>query len=604
VKRLALAFLFAAVASSEAQINRIASTNEVGAGRSSLPMNIYRAQDLEYDLTLRQGGASYATTGNFFTVWYIADVVRGIQYLAKTGTIVSSGRVLHTMTREESNFGEGAYEQQVVLYRVIGGTNVQVGTAARSGLLVQWSANAANYPTNRGIVPTQQVFQVTVNGGGGGVSSWGDLQDIPAGFSDDIDNTNDTVEYSEIEGIVGNSSQQVARGDHGHADLAPLALVQSNAAADAARMDDLENQIASAGGDTSITNIINIDNSTHVTGMVGFVVVYTNVCCLPSTTNAGIVTYYENTNTGSGAGGIASINSSTNANHTLVGLYPMSITTIGGTSFVGLVSSDGGLLVIPPWTNVQEVTYDGPTSQLYVVGAGVTQLFVEGWSASVGNSPGGYGRDYIDVTPSEVLTLDIPQGGLCKTNAVATGGWPDGGSSTSTNGLFAISAAGSVRIFRGTNPVFIVSGAAGGYTTTTRGPGGGLIGYSFGTTQSGSPGTQTNGGAPATSYPGATTGAYLTAGNGTPAGGAYPGAGGSGGLYGAGGSAGAINTLQFGACGSSLVSARGYTSRSATDTANPPATDSPNYKSPWGVATASVTNNARGNPGALVITRP
>jgi len=47
-------------------------------------------------------------------------------------------------------------------------------------------------------------------------TDWNGVNNIPSGFADGTDNTNDTVTWSEINGIVGTSSIHVASGDHDH----------------------------------------------------------------------------------------------------------------------------------------------------------------------------------------------------------------------------------------------------------------------------------------------------------------------------------------------------------------------------------------------------
>ena len=48
------------------------------------------------------------------------------------------------------------------------------------------------------------------------VAPWGGLSDVPAGFADNTDNTDDTVAWSEISAIVGSGASQVAAGNHDH----------------------------------------------------------------------------------------------------------------------------------------------------------------------------------------------------------------------------------------------------------------------------------------------------------------------------------------------------------------------------------------------------
>ncbi|MCP4675573.1 MAG: hypothetical protein GY854_08725, partial [Deltaproteobacteria bacterium] len=47
--------------------------------------------------------------------------------------------------------------------------------------------------------------------------AWGEITGMPAGFSDGVDDVNDSVAWSEISGIVGTGTSQVAQGSHGHA---------------------------------------------------------------------------------------------------------------------------------------------------------------------------------------------------------------------------------------------------------------------------------------------------------------------------------------------------------------------------------------------------
>lgn len=45
---------------------------------------------------------------------------------------------------------------------------------------------------------------------------WEDISNVPGGFADGVDNQDDTVDFSEIQGIVGNAAEQVAEGNHLH----------------------------------------------------------------------------------------------------------------------------------------------------------------------------------------------------------------------------------------------------------------------------------------------------------------------------------------------------------------------------------------------------
>ena len=52
---------------------------------------------------------------------------------------------------------------------------------------------------------------------------WSDLTNVPTEFADGTDEVNDTVDWSEISGIVGTTASTVAEGDHNH-DAAYLPL--------------------------------------------------------------------------------------------------------------------------------------------------------------------------------------------------------------------------------------------------------------------------------------------------------------------------------------------------------------------------------------------
>lgn len=305
-----------------------------------------------------------------------------------------------------------------------------------------------------------------------------------------------------------------------------------------------------------------------------------------------------------GGGAILSINGIETNRLTINTQPPLLLSTNAGILTLS-VSGDGGLVVTPPWTNFQAITFAGYTSQTYVVGSAKTQVYVEVWTASAGFSPGSWSRGFLTVTGSQLLTVFIGEPGRAVTGGVAAGGWGyhHGGTATSTNANVAVSGAGSSAIIVGTN-VLEFGGAGGSRVSQSRAPAGGMVGGTPGRAADGGAGTQTNDGAAATSFAGATDGMDGTGGNGGAAGGAFPGSGGGAGARGGGGGVGGNTTVNAGAGGggSSIASLGQFeTTRSAYDSAYPAGTDSLYYTAPWGVATDVITNGALGNYGAIVV---
>lgn len=327
------------------------------------------------------------------------------------------------------------------------------------------------------------------------------------------------------------------------------------------------------------------------------------------TANGSVVTEHRGTVAG-GGGDAPVINGQRPTNWNFNASYPFTVTTTtnadGGTITYGLSGSAGTVVIPAGNTSTSFVYFVDTNAQYYTASPTATQLLFFGVTPAAGFSAGGIGMRYIACTGSQVFACYIPQGGLAVSNGTALGGWGyvKGGSATSTNATLAVSGAGSLAVLTGTNIVMHIGAPGGSSSSSGRANGGGLLGYSLGLTTSGGGGTQTNHGAAATATAGATDGSSTNGGNGTATGGAYPGGGGGGGFYSGGGACGGVSLLVVsGGAGSTYVG-DGYTSRAASDSASPPSTDHPLYKTPYGVGIGTgftLTNSNRGNPGFLAV---
>jgi len=369
---------------------------------------------------------------------------------------------------------------------------------------------------------------------------------------------------------------------------------------------------ASSGGGIQVvpTNInlaLTIHNTTINTGIVG-VAVTTNAAPAGVTTNGdGVAVINIPPSTGSGGGDAPPINGQRPTNWTFNASYPFTVTTAtnaeGGTITYGLSGSAGTVVIPAGNTSTSFIYYVDTNAQFSTASPIATQLLFFAVGSAAGNSAGGLAFRYVACTGSQVFTCYIPQGGLSVSNATAQGGWGyvKGGSATSTNGNYATSGGGSLAVLTDTNVVIHLGGAGGTANSNARVNGGGVNGYSYGTTASGGGATATNHGAAATAAAGATAGSSTSGGNGTAAGGWYPGSGGGGGPFAGGGGCGTLSSIGGpGGAGSTDVW-DGYTARSAPDSASPPSTDHVLYKTPYGVGMTTVTNNARANSGFLAI---
>ena len=355
----------------------------------------------------------------------------------------------------------------------------------------------------------------------------------------------------------------------------------------------------SAGGASVSVSVTTTANITVASSGSGNVV--TGV-----TANGSVVTEHRGTVEG-GSGGVVPINGQRPTNWTFNASYPFTVTTTTNASGMTItygLSGNAGTVVIPAGnTSTSFIYYVDTNAQFYTASPIATQLLFFAVGSAAGNSAGGLAFRYVACTGSQVFACYIPQGGLSVSNATAQGGWGyvKGGSATSTNGNYATSGGGSLAVLTDTNVVIHLGGAGGTASSVSRVNGGGVNGYSYGTTASGGGATATNHGAAATAAAGATAGSSTGGGNGTAAGGTFPGGGGGGGPFAGGGGCGtAPSTGGPGGAGSTDVW-DGYTARSAPDSASPPSTDHVLYKTPYGVGLTTITNNARANSGFLAI---
>lgn len=164
-------FLFCAMAiAADAQninIRRIVQTNDVTtAGRNQRDISFFRAENVLYDIYVRNGANAISLTNASFAVWYAGDLITDLLYIVKTGTIqnATNGQVRFELTPSESNFTEGQYESIVRLYRTSGGATNEIGTVARSPLEVFWSPDATSYSYNGPYAVTTLVFNIGSTG--------------------------------------------------------------------------------------------------------------------------------------------------------------------------------------------------------------------------------------------------------------------------------------------------------------------------------------------------------------------------------------------------------------------------------------------------------
>ncbi|HEQ60376.1 MAG TPA: hypothetical protein ENN74_02075, partial [Firmicutes bacterium] len=100
-----------------------------------------------------------------------------------------------------------------------------------------------------------------------GSVSWHGLTDIPAGFADGIDDVDDTVEFSEIAGIIGDGPEQVAAGNHDHDSRYYLQTALSTSGSASVHWDNLTG--VPAGFADGIDNVDDTVEFSEIAGIIG-----------------------------------------------------------------------------------------------------------------------------------------------------------------------------------------------------------------------------------------------------------------------------------------------------------------------------------------------
>ncbi len=219
-------------------------------------------------------------------------------------------------------------------------------------------------------------------------------------------------------------------------------------------------------------------------------------------------------------------------------------------------------LLLPAAAQAQTTafTYTG-NSQFYTVGSGISQLQVQLWGAGGGDNggSGAFVAGYLSVTPGQTLTVVVGSGGgggYGSSNPV----YGAGGGAFGISDVLASTGGGYSGIFvagalTDPNNARVIAGAGGGGSQRTNnatrhggGGGGVLVGLSAEDPNTGTGGTQTQGGSSAPPY-GITGGPLLGANS------QGRGAGGGGGWFGGGGGSQSSSGTQLygGGGGSSLV---------------------------------------------------
>ena len=236
----------------------------------------------------------------------------------------------------------------------------------------------------------------------------------------------------------------------------------------------------------------------------------------------------------------------------------------------------------PAITTVVAFAYTG-TDQTWTVPGGVTSIQVDLYGAAGGNGSwggwnygwtggaGGYTHGTVAVTPGQVLTIIVGQGGAGGATSNATNSYGGGGHNcTSSDCQYAAKGGGRSAIRNASAVEILTAGGGGGGGSCVSignslrmcgGAGGGLVGNNSINEYSGqvaTGGTQTAGGTGMTgNVRTGTNGSQFT--GGSPGGAESYGGGGGGGWYGGGGGNYYTNAMGGGAGGSGYISGPGVT---------------------------------------------
>ena len=120
---------------------------------------------------------------------------------AGTGTPPTGGTLLGTVTKPSEEVSDGYFTVQLDF-----GAGAFTGDARWLEIAVDCGSGATTLSPRQPLTAAPYAHYAAV-------APWSTLSGIPAGFADNTDNTDDTVSWSEISGIVGTEANQVAAGN-------------------------------------------------------------------------------------------------------------------------------------------------------------------------------------------------------------------------------------------------------------------------------------------------------------------------------------------------------------------------------------------------------
>lgn len=248
------------------------------------------------------------------------------------------------------------------------------------------------------------------------------------------------------------------------------------------------------------------------------------------------------------------------------------------------------------------MVFSNPTVQTFTVPAGVTSITAEMWGAGGGGKTGlggggGYAKGDIAVTPGQILTITVGEGGSLNyvaSHTIGGGGYTslDAGNGGGSGGGRSSIAVGGVDL--------ITAGGGGGGGSFVNNPGG-AGGGTTGGDGTGAPnhygrgGTASAGGAGGTGTGGTSISGAQYLGGRAPTNN-YTGGGGGGGWYGGGAANGISTNLGGGGGGSGYVGGAGVTNTTLTggSGATPANTADPDYISGKGTGGIGSTSGGSG----------
>jgi hypothetical protein len=118
----------------------------------------------------------------------------------------AGSQVGSVQTRDDVTVTDGLFIVELDFGNVFDGTALYLEIGVRPG-----ASSGAYTPLSPRQPLTATPYALYSKG-----APWSGLTGVPSGFADGVDDTDDTVSWSEISGIVGTGSSQVAAGDHNH----------------------------------------------------------------------------------------------------------------------------------------------------------------------------------------------------------------------------------------------------------------------------------------------------------------------------------------------------------------------------------------------------